>query len=205
MAQTAAPPPPRKWPYRGIIACGTFVTFAAAIMALVDFGSFVDGPGAGYLGSNGSSSFGLFAVSGLSFVVTLVLVVRWPFARWFGIGAGVVAFVVFLFGGAPVAIMRVAWARACVRGDDRACGASLNVLADTDPRLTGFAERACRYGDPNACARWRAVDSVGACRSIGDSCAVCEKHPLDKCEVPASVCSEMTFWCSSRRFRSPSP
>lgn len=198
MPQPVAPPTPRKWPHRVIIACATFLWFALGIMALADFGAFVDGPGVGYFGSKPSGAFYLSMGSFASFVVALVLVVKWPFARWIGLAAGCAAFLVFLFGGAPIALMHFAWSRACVHGDDAACRAWIAVLPDRDARRQQYAEPACRDGDQSSCEVWLETGGPRACRAIVSMCVDCERDSegtYGRCSVSRTDCEHARALC----------
>jgi hypothetical protein len=150
MVQASAPPLPRKWPHRVILAGFVFVTLVSLVAGFIDFACFMDGPGVGYFGSNGSGTFVFCGTAFVAAVLSIAFFVRWPWARWSGTLIGFVSGVAFVASGAPVKGLHLAWGGACVRGDNLACLAAARA-APTKAKATVFARRACDRRDEEAC------------------------------------------------------
>ena len=168
-----AQPAPRKWPRRVVLAAAVFTGPTCGLVALMDFGSIVDGPGMGLFGEHSPSA--LFLLAGLlASAAATMLAMAWPTARWWGLGAGLLALVAFFGLGAANGLFHASWWWQCRRGSLDACV----VAEQASPRDDRGAEaKECEAGDARACARLVVkpdeFENRLVCERLGPSCASC--------------------------------
>lgn len=165
---------PRKWPLRLLLTGVTFAAPTLGLLGLMDFGAHVDGPGVGLFGEGGGASGLLVLAGALTSVGSLAIAIVSPTARWVGLPAGVLAFLVFMGLGGPLRVFHAAWAWQCAGGSLDACVVGQQAKPRADRGATG---KECEAGDRRACAQLldgpEGYEKELACKALGPECAAC--------------------------------